>query len=82
MAKLQVKVNEEKSRTVDLARGESFGFLGFDFRRIRSLAGKWRPKYTPKFKKRTALLERLREIFNRFQSQPVDRINIFGNTLG
>ena len=31
-----VQINEEKSRTVDLARGESFGFLGFDFRRVRS----------------------------------------------
>jgi RNA-directed DNA polymerase len=74
LAKLQVKVNEEKSKTVDLAQGESFGFLGFDFRRVRSLAGKWRPKYTPKLKKRTALLARLREIFNRFQSQSVDRV--------
>ncbi|HVI80544.1 MAG TPA: group II intron reverse transcriptase/maturase, partial [Candidatus Acidoferrum sp.] len=36
LAKLQVEVNEEKSRTVDLQRGESFGFLGFEFRRIRS----------------------------------------------
>ncbi len=72
--KLQVKVNEEKSKSVDLAQGESFGFLGFDFRRVRSLAGKWRPQYTPKLKKRTALLERLREIFNRFRSQPVDRV--------
>jgi hypothetical protein len=31
--------NEEKSRIVDLGRGESFGFLGFDFRRIRSGRG-------------------------------------------
>ena len=36
LADLQVEINEEKSRTVDLGRGESFGFLGFDFRRIRS----------------------------------------------
>ena len=35
-AKLQVEINDEKSRIVDLERGESFGFLGFDFRRIRS----------------------------------------------
>ena len=33
LAKLQVEVNEEKSRKVDLQRGESFGFLGFEFRR-------------------------------------------------
>jgi RNA-directed DNA polymerase len=36
LAKLQVEVNEEKSRIVDLRRGECFGFLGFDFRRILS----------------------------------------------
>jgi Reverse transcriptase (RNA-dependent DNA polymerase) len=29
LAALQVEINEEKSRTVDLSRGESFGFLGF-----------------------------------------------------
>jgi len=36
LAKLQVEVNEEKSRTVDLQQGESLGFLGFEFRRIRT----------------------------------------------
>ena len=39
LAELQVEINEEKSRIVDLCRGESFGFLGFDFRRVRSLRG-------------------------------------------
>ena len=39
LAKLQVEINDEKSRIVDLNRGESFGFLGFDFRRIRSRRG-------------------------------------------
>jgi RNA-directed DNA polymerase len=29
LAALQVEVNEEKSRIIDLCRGESFGFLGF-----------------------------------------------------
>lgn len=71
LAKLHVQINEEKSRTVDLARGESFGFLGFDFRRVRNLAGRWRPQYAPKLKKRTALLQTLREIFRRHRSQPV-----------
>ncbi len=73
-AKLGVEVNEEKSRIVDLGRGESFGFLGFDFRRIRSRRGVWRAQYTPKLKKRTALLQKLKEIFRRFQSQPLDRV--------
>ena len=39
LAKLQVQINEEKSRNVDLSQGESFGFLGFDFRRVRSFRG-------------------------------------------
>src|SRR5438874_10482728 len=38
-AKLQVEINDEKSRRVDLERGENFGFLGFDFRYIRGLRG-------------------------------------------
>ena len=71
LAKLDVEINEEKSRIVDLAKGESFGFLGFDFRRIRSRTGCGEPHYTPKLKKRTALLRKLKEIFRRFQSQPV-----------
>jgi RNA-directed DNA polymerase len=74
LAKLQVDINEEKSRVVDLCRGESFGFLGFDFRRMRSLRGVWRAHYTPKLKKRTALLRTLKEVFRRHQSQPVDRV--------
>jgi len=73
-AKLHVEINEEKSRIVDLAKGGSFGFLGFDFRRVRSLRGAWRPQYTPKLSKRTALLRKLKEIFRRFRSQPVSRV--------
>ena len=71
LAKLQVEVNEEKSRTVDLQRGESFGFLGFEFRRIRSRRGRWMPLLLPKGKKRTALLGKLKEIFRASRSQPV-----------
>jgi RNA-directed DNA polymerase len=74
LAKLQVEINEEKSRTVDLSRGESFGFLGFDFRCLRSRRGAWRAHYTPKLKKRTALLRTLKDIFRRFTSQPVNRV--------
>ena len=61
LAKLRVEINEEKSRMVDLRKQGSFGFLGFDFRRIRSLKGVWRPLYTPKLKKRTAVLAKLRD---------------------
>jgi RNA-directed DNA polymerase len=73
-AKLQVEINDEKSRTVDLERGESFGFLGFDFRYLRSLRGVMRPHYTPKLKKRKALLRELKEVFRRHGSQPIERV--------
>jgi RNA-directed DNA polymerase len=56
LGKLHVEVNEEKSRLVDLRTGESFGYLGFDFRRVRGLSGKWRAQREPKAKKRTELL--------------------------
>jgi RNA-directed DNA polymerase len=74
LAELQVEINEEKSRNVDLGRGESFGFLGFDFRRVRSRRGAWRANYTPKLKKRTALLRKLKDVFRRHQSQSVSRV--------
>jgi len=65
LAKLKVEVNEEKSRKVDLEQGQSFGFLGFEFRRIRSRQGRWMPLRIPKAKKRTALLGTLRVVFPR-----------------
>ena len=74
IGKLRVEINEEKSRIVDLRKGESFGFLGFDFRLVRSLQGAWRPQYMPKLKKRTAILAKLREIFRRNKSQPVGKV--------
>jgi RNA-directed DNA polymerase len=74
VAKLRVEINEDKSRTVDLSKGEKFSFLGFEFRRILSRNQKWRAHFAPKLKKRTALFAKLREIFRRYSSQPVDRV--------
>jgi hypothetical protein len=47
LAKLQVEVNEEKNRRVDLQQGESFKVLGFEFRRIRTRRARSMPLYTP-----------------------------------
>jgi RNA-directed DNA polymerase len=73
-AKLHVAINEDKSQMVDLKQGESFTFLGFEFRRILSFQRKWRPYYAPKLKKRTALFEKLREIFRQHVSWPVEYV--------
>jgi len=71
LGQLRVEINEEKSRKVDLTKEESFSFLGFEYRRVRSRKGKWRPHFVPKPKKRTALLRKLKEIFRQSVSQPV-----------
>lgn len=74
LAKLDLQINTEKTRQVDLARGESFPFLGFDFRRVKTLRGQWGVHITPRMKARTSLLQKLKAIFRRFVSQPVDRV--------
>jgi len=74
LAKLQVEVNEEKSRRVDLTQGESFEFLGFEFRRIRSRRGRWMPLRTPRGKKRTALLQTLKQVFRSHRSRPIAEV--------
>ncbi len=74
LAKLQVEINEDKSRMVDLAKEESFSFLGFEYRRIRSRNRVWRPYYAPKLKKRTALFAKLRAIFRRNVSRPAGKV--------
>jgi RNA-directed DNA polymerase len=71
---LQVPLNEEKRRTVDLARGATCSCLGVDLRRVKSRRGVWRPWDTPMRKKRTALLRKVQDIVRRYESHPVDRV--------
>jgi RNA-directed DNA polymerase len=74
-AKVQVEVNEKKSRTVELKRkGESFDFLGFKFFRVRTRKGKWMALRLPLTEKRTELLRKLKRIFRSHRSQPVNRV--------
>jgi RNA-directed DNA polymerase len=74
LALLEVEVNEEKTASVDLVKGESFDYLGFQIRRVRGQSGKWFPLCRPLLKKRTALLRRLKVIFRAHRSQPVGRV--------
>jgi RNA-directed DNA polymerase len=73
LAQLRVVVNEDKSRMVDLKQGDSFIFLGFEYRRVLTLKRKWRPYYAPKLKKRSALFEKLREVFRQHVSWPCSK---------
>jgi RNA-directed DNA polymerase len=74
LAKLRVEINEDKSRTIDLTKGGSFAFLGFEYRRVLGCNQKWRPQFVPKMKKRTALFAKLREVFQQHVSQPVGEV--------
>ena len=72
--KLDVQINQEKTRIVDLTQDEIFSFLGFDYRRVRTRRGAWGVRVTPRMKARTALLQKLKDVFRRYQSQSADRV--------
>ena len=74
LTKLDVQLYEEKTRLVDLTEGGSFSFLGFEFRRVKTLRGKWGVRMTPTTKARNSLLSKLKEVFRSYQSQPVKRV--------
>jgi RNA-directed DNA polymerase len=74
LAYLQVEVNENKSKVVDLANEASFNFLGFEHRRVRSRKGRWMPLVMPRMQKRTELLRKLKSIFASSRSWPVQGV--------
>ncbi len=55
LKKVEIEVNEEKTRIVDFASGGSFGFLGFDLERAQSF-GKRFVLRTPMRKKQSELI--------------------------
>jgi RNA-directed DNA polymerase len=74
LSKLEVQINEEKTKLVDLQRNESFSFVGFDFRRMKTRRRKWGVRVTPKMRARSRLLDKLREVFHRYRSQPIAKL--------
>jgi RNA-directed DNA polymerase len=74
LGRLDVQINRDKTRMMDLTQDETFSFLGFDFRRVKTRRGKWAVRVTPRMRARTALLRKLKDVFRRHTSQPVDRV--------
>lgn len=74
LTKLKVRINSDKTKVVDLTKKDTFSFLGFAYRRVKTRKGKWAVAIIPMIKARTALLRKLKEIFARFVSQPVSRV--------
>jgi len=71
LQKIEVEINEEKSQIVEMTGGKSFRFLGFEFRMVRGRNGRMRPDLKPNKKSRKKLLDKLRDLFKRYKSQPV-----------
>lgn len=71
-ADLGVQLNTEKSKVVNLEHGESFGFLGFDFRRVRNKENTGHYiLMTPKSKSRVSVKARIRSIIHGSGSMPL-----------
>jgi RNA-directed DNA polymerase len=62
LKKVDVEINKEKTRVVDLGAGGSFGFLGFDLREARNRLGKRFVLRTPMKKKQSELVRRIGRI--------------------
>jgi RNA-directed DNA polymerase len=79
-ALISVDLNQEKTKLVNLLKGEAFGFLGFDLRRVSKREGNgYLILMTPKKKARQAVKAKIRDIIRRGGATPaailVKRIN-------
>lgn len=66
LSKLKVCMNTEKTRIVELEKGDTFGFLGFEYRLIRHSNGKKMVLIRPQKKKVQKLLTEVREHLRKY----------------
>jgi RNA-directed DNA polymerase len=75
MSPLGVSINRDKTRIVNTLKGEAFGFLGFDFRRVPK---KGKEGYfflmIPKKKARKAVKAKIRDIIRNSGATPVKEV--------
>jgi len=72
---LRVTLNEEKTQIVDLLKGESFSFLGFDFRRVMNRQGtKYFILMMPNKKARKTIKAKIREIIKQGGATPAQEL--------
>jgi RNA-directed DNA polymerase len=72
--KLQVKMNEEKTKVVNLKEGGCFSFLGFDFRLNRNREGKTYVSKTPRKKKRQEIGKRVKAALKANWNKPLNEL--------
>jgi len=72
--KLQVQMNEEKTKVVNLKEGEYFSFLGFDIRLNRNREGKTYVSKTPRAKKRIEIGRRVKAVLKANWNKPMKEV--------
>jgi RNA-directed DNA polymerase len=75
LAPLGVELNKEKTKVVNILKGEAFGFLGFDLRRVRKSQKDGHYLHmTPKKKARKAIKAKIRDIIRRGGATPIQML--------
>ena len=74
LRKVEIEINEEKTKVVDFGSGGSFGFLGFDFRAGRNRFGKRFVLRTPMRKKQSELIRRVRMILKYSRHRKLEEV--------
>jgi len=74
LRKIDVEINEEKTKVVDFSGGGSFEFVGFDLRAGRNRFGKRFVLRTPMRKKQSELLKRVGRIFKYSRQRKLNEV--------
>jgi len=72
--KLQVQMNREKTKEVNLKQGGCFSFLGFDIRLNRNRKGKDYVSKTPRMKKRKEIGKRVKAVLKANWDKPMNEV--------
>ncbi|MDG5997237.1 MAG: group II intron reverse transcriptase/maturase [Candidatus Brocadia sp.] len=72
--KLQVQMNREKTKVVNLKEGGCFSFLGFDFRLTRNREGKTYVSKTPRKKKRQEIGKKIKVALKANWNKPLKEV--------
>ena len=72
--KLQVQMNQEKTKVVKLKEGGCFSFLGFDIRLNRNREGKTYVSKTPRMKKRKEIGRKVKTVLKAHHDKPLEEV--------
>lgn len=81
LAKLKVQINEDKTKYLDLNKGDKFGFLGFEFRKVKTKNGKLGVLALPKKEAKQKLKDKIKAIFKSNVSQPLTKVRDIINPM-